>query len=158
MAGRDHAGVAPARAGGDLAVAFDDHDLVAVPLQLIGRGDADHAAAEHDYAHGGFAPPAVRRPVPEAGWDRSAKSDVRRSFIAQTRSCRRRTEQTAAVRPSDCRDQSTTPRANKQSGQSGPVDALERYPERPSLALNAANSASVAKDFCAPWRVTEKAE
>src|SRR5271156_2705379 len=103
MAGRDHAGVAPTRPGGDLAVALDDNDLVAVPLQLIGSSDADHAAAEHDYAHGGFAPPAVRRAVPEAGWDRSAKSDVRRSFIAQTRSCRRRTEQTAAVRPSDCR-------------------------------------------------------
>lgn len=28
------------------------------------------------------------------------------------------------------------------------------HPGRP---LNAANSASVAKDFCAPWRVTEKA-
>ena len=52
MAGRDHAGVAEARAGSDLRIAFDDHDLVAVPLQLIGGRDADHAAAEHHYAHG----------------------------------------------------------------------------------------------------------
>src|SRR5271166_6043375 len=51
MAGRDHAGVAEACAGRDLWVAFDDHDLVAVPLQLIGGRDADHAAAEHHYAH-----------------------------------------------------------------------------------------------------------
>ena len=51
MAGRDHAGVAQARAGRDLGVAFEDHDLVAVPLQLIGGRDADHAAAEHHYAH-----------------------------------------------------------------------------------------------------------
>ena len=28
-----------------------DHDLVAVALQLIGGRDADHAAAEHHYAH-----------------------------------------------------------------------------------------------------------
>jgi hypothetical protein len=52
MAGRDHAGVAEASAGGDLLVAFQDHDLVAVPLQLRGGRDADHAAAEHHYAHG----------------------------------------------------------------------------------------------------------
>src|SRR5271163_5165824 len=52
MAWRDHAGVAPARAGSNLRVAFDDHDLVAVPLQLKGGRDADHAAAEHHYAHG----------------------------------------------------------------------------------------------------------
>ena len=53
MAWRDHAGVAPARAGGDLGIAFEQHDLVAVPLQLIGGRDADHAAAEHHYAHEG---------------------------------------------------------------------------------------------------------
>jgi hypothetical protein len=29
---------------------------------------------------------------------------------------------------------------------------------QPSLEQNASNSASVAKDFCAPWRVTESAE
>jgi hypothetical protein len=53
MAWRDHAGVAPARAGSDFGIAFEQHDLVAVPLQLIGGRDADHAAAEHHYAHGG---------------------------------------------------------------------------------------------------------
>jgi hypothetical protein len=47
VARRDHPGVAPAGASGDVAVAFEDHDVMAVPLQLIGRGDADHAAAEH---------------------------------------------------------------------------------------------------------------
>jgi hypothetical protein len=55
VARRDHAGVAEARFRRDFAIAFGDDDLVAVPLQLIGGGDADHAAAEHDYAHGRYS-------------------------------------------------------------------------------------------------------
>ena len=80
MAGRDHAGVAEACAGRDLWVAFDDHDLVAVPLQLIGGRDADHAAAEHHYAHGrhsntaggNWQSPVALAPTPrrEAGRER----------------------------------------------------------------------------------------
>ena len=51
MTRRDHAGVAPARLGRDLAVALEDDDLMAVLLQLIGGGDAHHASAENDYPH-----------------------------------------------------------------------------------------------------------
>ena len=51
MTGRDHAGVAPARLGCDLAVALEDDDVMSVFLQLIGGRDADHAAAENDYPH-----------------------------------------------------------------------------------------------------------
>src|ERR1700722_8594131 len=122
MARRDHAGVAPAGPGRDLAVALDDHDLVAVALQLIGGGDADAAAAEHDYAHGGLAWAARQA----ACRHRSADIDVRRSFIAQTRPRRR-----CGVRRPPRRglsDQSITARANKQSGQSRPVDALGAIP------------------------------
>ena len=61
MARRNHAGVAEARFRRDLAIAFEDDDVVAVPLQLIGGGDADHAAAKHHYAHGEFALPPERR-------------------------------------------------------------------------------------------------
>ena len=63
MARRDHAGVAPARLGRDLGVALEDDDLVAVPLQLIGGGDADHAAAEHHYAHDLSGLPRDRRAI-----------------------------------------------------------------------------------------------
>ena len=83
MAGRDHAGVGEARFGRDLMVAFDHHDLVAVPLQLIGGRDADHAAAQHCYAHDDFAFPVDRGAVPAAGSVCSAKIGVRRCFITQ---------------------------------------------------------------------------
>ena len=106
MAGRDHACVAEARAGGDLGVAFEQHDLVAVPLQLIGGRDADHAAAEHHYAH------------------------ERQSIMAGGN-----------------RQNMPSPQPSPARGRGG----------HPSLAQNASNSASVAKDFCAPRRVTEMA-
>ncbi len=83
MAGRDHAGVAEARFRRDFAVAFEDDDLVAVPLQLIGGGDADHAAAEHHYAHDEDASPPERRAVPAVDCVCSARIGVRRRFIAQ---------------------------------------------------------------------------
>ena len=106
MAGRDHARVAEARAGGDFGIAFEQHDLVAVALQLIGGRDADHAAAEHHNAH------------------------VRQSTMARRN-----------------RQNMPSPQPSPAGGRDGQA----------SLALNASNSASVAKDFCAPRRVTEKA-
>jgi hypothetical protein len=51
MSGRDHAGVAPARLGCNLAVALDDSDVMPVLLKLIRGRNADHAPAENDYPH-----------------------------------------------------------------------------------------------------------
>src|ERR1700722_10697998 len=124
MAGRDHAGVAPARPSGDLAIALHDHDLVAVPLQLMGGCDADAAASKHDYAHGGFAT-AVRE---EAGRYGSADSDAWRSFIAQTRSRRRRRASGHRPPKRGLGDQSTTAHANKQSRAVDVLGAIQRFP------------------------------
>ena len=57
MARRDHAGVAPTRSRRGQAVALDDRDFVAVPLQLVGRRHADNAASHDKDAHGSPIPP-----------------------------------------------------------------------------------------------------
>ena len=67
MPRRDHAGIAPALAGSDLAVALDKHDVVAVLLQLIGGRDADDPTPEHYDAHEAsavHAPPVPAAPMP----------------------------------------------------------------------------------------------
>ena len=52
MPRRDHAGIAPARLARHGVLPLEQHDLVAVPEQLIGRGHADHAATHDQNAHG----------------------------------------------------------------------------------------------------------
>jgi hypothetical protein len=61
MPRRDHPGVAPARAGGDIVALLEKHDLVAVPLKLISGGDADNAASEHHDAHKASGKKPIRR-------------------------------------------------------------------------------------------------
>jgi hypothetical protein len=47
----DHARIAPACSGGDLAVAFQKHNIVTISLELVGGRDADHTAPEHYDTH-----------------------------------------------------------------------------------------------------------
>jgi len=67
---------------------------VAVPLQLIGGGDADHAAAEHHYAHDEFTLPPERRADPAVDCVCSAK----RRFIVQRGPIGSGRDKTAAIR------------------------------------------------------------
>jgi hypothetical protein len=52
VAGRDHAGVGEARLEGGSGLAIDDHHLVAVPREIVGRRRPDDAGAQDQDPHG----------------------------------------------------------------------------------------------------------
>ena len=51
MARREEPGIGVAGEGGGLRLAVDHRHLVAVAVQLIGRGDADDPRAQHQRLH-----------------------------------------------------------------------------------------------------------
>ena len=51
MARREEPGIGVAGEGGGLGLAVDDGDLVAVAVQLVGRGDADDPRAQYQCLH-----------------------------------------------------------------------------------------------------------